>query len=243
VPVSAPWQGQADAVLHSLQVQLPTGLVAVYLHGSAALGGWRPGSDLDVLVVVEDGLLAAWERVAGAVLETALGDPGVPVELSAVTASVAAAPSYDVPYLFHVNSAEQRYGLDRGQGDPDLLAHVAVARAAGIVLLGPPPGAVLATVPRDLLLTYLRGELAWGLQHADATYAVLNACRAAAYDESGVLLSKVDGAAWGARRWPEHAALIGAALTAHQQGESLGGAGPEARAFVGSVAAGMDSGM
>jgi hypothetical protein len=86
-------------------------------------------------------------------------------------------------------------------------------------------------VDRHRLLVYLAHELQWGLDHGDQRYAVLNACRAAAYAEIGLLLSKVSGGRW----WVEHHgpdAPVEKALQAHLAGHDLGPGGVGTRRFV-----------
>lgn len=202
-------------------------LVGVYVHGSAALGGFGPGSDLDVLVVAASD--AEWTRLAGRLLADC-GQPR-PLELSVVDASACAHPARPWPYLLHVNSGESRFSLNPDAGDPDLIAHYAVTRAAGITIIGPPAVDVFGPVVRDELVAYLRDELGWATNSADQRYAVLNACRAVAYAEEGVLLSKPDGARWWLRRFgPEP--LVEHALLAQEIGRDLGPCSSTARSFV-----------
>ncbi|WP_053014285.1 MULTISPECIES: aminoglycoside adenylyltransferase domain-containing protein [Xenorhabdus] len=44
---------EADKTLVIIQKRLAESLVAVYLHGSAVVGGLRPRSDVDLLVVID----------------------------------------------------------------------------------------------------------------------------------------------------------------------------------------------
>jgi hypothetical protein len=61
--------------------------------------------------------------------------------------------------------------------------------------------------------------MAWHRVHEKATlYSVLNACRAWRFADEDVLGSKLDGAAWARRRWPDPA-LIDAAV-ALRRGEA-----------------------
>ncbi|MFC6704563.1 aminoglycoside adenylyltransferase domain-containing protein [Flexivirga alba] len=224
--VEEAWQDQGAAVVSACRRLLP-GLVGVYVHGSAALGGMTNSSDLDVLVITETG-----EGVAGLgrALLADVGSPR-PLELSVVARSAAIQPQWPWPYLLHVNSAEHRANTDSGDGDPDLIAHYAVTRAAGIALTGPEPAEVIGPVDRGQLLDHLGDELRWGLDHSDQRYAVLNACRASAYAATGRLLSKLDGAAW----WVANrgaSQLVERAREAQAAGVDLGPAGSAATAFV-----------
>jgi hypothetical protein len=220
------WSAQADRVAGACTALVP-GLVGVYVHGSAALGGFGPASDLDVLVVA--GGDAEWPALAAQLLMDC-GHPRT-LELSVVEASACAHPARPWPYLLHVNSGESRFGVDPGSGDRDLLAHYAVAGAAGIAIVGPPAADVFGRVSRDDLLEYLREELRWAGESADQRYAVLNACRAIAYADEGLLLSKVGGARWWLHRFgPEP--LVDEALGAQEDGRDLGSCSTRARSFI-----------
>jgi nucleotidyltransferase-like protein len=66
--------GLVDAAVDALGIRL----VGVYVHGSAALGGWVPGaSDLDVMIVAEpDAPDQALEAIAAATVDvTPAGSP------------------------------------------------------------------------------------------------------------------------------------------------------------------------
>ncbi|WP_154796397.1 nucleotidyltransferase domain-containing protein [Occultella kanbiaonis] len=226
--ISQPWRAQA-AVISDLLIAELTTVVGIYLHGSAALGGFGPTSDLDVLVVVRDEPEADWTSVGGALLSAAEG--GRALELSVVRSSEAAAPSPPWPFVLHVNSGAHLCVLGGDGGGPDLIAHYAVVRAAGLPLYGPDPSAVVGGIEREILIGYLTGELEWGRDEADQRYAVLNACRAVAYADHGALLSKVDGGRWWLGRFGP-APLVTSALEAQAAGADLGPCSPSARAFV-----------
>ncbi|WP_446665813.1 aminoglycoside adenylyltransferase domain-containing protein [Flexivirga sp. B27] len=220
------WHAQGDAVVAACRHHL-SDLVGIYVHGSATLGGMTPRSDLDILVVAEP---AVGVSALGQALLGAASHPRA-LELSVVASAAAIQPKQPWPYLLHVNSAEQRVNTIGGAGDPDLIAHYAVTRQSGIALWGPDPEAVFGPVHRAQLLRYLAGELEWGLRHADQRYAVLNACRAVAYAETGRLLSKVDGADWWTRAHGR-SSLVDSARRAQQQGTDLGTPDAGAHSFV-----------
>lgn len=199
------------------------------MHGSAALGGWGPGSDLDMLVTVRDGSDIDWAAAGRLLLSAVLPEPVL--ELSVVVEPDAARPEAPWPFLLHVDHAGHRAVVDNGGGDPDLLMHYVVARTAGITLFGPPAMEAFGPVPRATVLSYLIEELRWGLAEADQRYAVLNACRALAYLREGAVLSKIDGGRWALRAgWSDE--LIEAALDAQAAGSDLGPSTPAARDFV-----------
>lgn len=133
--------------------------------------------------------------------------------------------------MLHINSGQNRVQLGTRGGDPDLLAHYAVAREAGIALIGPDPKDVIGLTDSRQLLHYLCSELQWGVDHADQRYAVLNACRACAYASTGRLMSKIDGAIWWTRlRGPNE--VVTQARDAQAMGVDLGFSTPAARSFV-----------
>ncbi len=202
--ISAPPPGQVAAYARALAGQLMVlaegVLQAAYLHGSAALGGWRPGrSDVDMLFVAADGVSSATVTRMGEVLRAgAAGCPGRELECSVVTVAQARQPAPPWPFVLHVTAGPGRPGRAvrpgrRSPGDPDLLMHYAVCRAAGWPVCGPPPQDLIGVVPRRAILDYLAGELGWGLEHAPEAYAVLNACRALIYLTDHTIVSKIAG--------------------------------------------------
>lgn len=214
-----PWWPQAQAVVGTLRQELGDDLAGVYVHGSAALGGWVPTSDLDVLAVVDDSAHTDWHTLGSRLLAAALAEPVL--EMSVVTTRASTHPMPPWPFLVHVAHGEDRVVLDAGLGDQDLLMHYLVARRAGLALVGTAADQAFGEVPRSLVLPYLGQELAWGLDHADAKYAVLNACRALAYAVDNRVVSKVDGGRWALDRGYDDT-TINRALAAQRQGLLLG---------------------
>jgi len=162
----------------------------VYVHGSAALGGWLAHvSDLDILVVTHGaatrGLLVSFgEEISG----LARSGPASGIELSVIKRELARDPRAPWNFLLHVAVpcdplSSPRVVFDDGAGDPDLLMHIAVTRAAGVAVRGPDPADLFGDPARHSVLAYLASELEWALGQASETYAVLNACRALAYLE------------------------------------------------------------
>lgn len=225
------------AVADVFAARLGERLSGVVLHGSLAMGSFRRGvSDLDLLVVADDDLAPdlrralALDLVALADRRPIAGD----VELSAVRARDAAAPFvHPMPFTLHYGP-DWREAIRRGETDfaaertdPDLAAHVTVARARGIALLGPPPDVLFAPVPWEHYLDAVRGDLAWLLEDENfcdnPPYAVLNLCRVweLADAPKGTVRSKEEGGAWGRTHLPAtFAPLIDQAL-AHRRGAAV----------------------
>src|SRR5215469_15151476 len=113
------------------------GLLAAYLHGSAALGGWNEQrSDVDMLFIAADGIDADSVAAIGEqLLAWAVYCPGRGLECSVVTAGQAARPVAPFPFCLHSGTGANGQRLYLGTevpGDRDLLMHYEVCRAAGI---------------------------------------------------------------------------------------------------------------
>lgn len=132
-----------------------------------------------------------------------------------------AAPAFELHITTASDDAKVVDGHQRN-GDPDLVLHFAVARAAGR-LLGPGtrPAEVFAYVADDLIVAQLATELRWGAEHAPGEYAVLNACRAWKFAVDRTLVSKIDGGLWALCRTEESDRnLIAAAIDGQRSGLS-----------------------
>jgi streptomycin 3"-adenylyltransferase len=222
-----------------LSGRLDTGLVGVYLHGSAALGGWHPDrSDVDVLAVCAAPLAPdELHELAAAVSVRSLPCPvDAGLEFGLVTAESAIAPCAEPRFELDLTTSAAAgdtptLGHDRA-GHADYLMHFAVCRAHGRVLAGPPPADVFGEAPAALLDAAFADELRWGAEHASPAYRVLNACRAWRFASERELVSKVAGGEWALGRG-EGDEAIRAAL-AHQRG------GP-ARPIDPAVVAGLEA--
>lgn len=209
-----------ESLADALTTVLDSQLVGLYVHGSMALGGFDPGrSDVDVLVVTS-GPMTPQRRSAAAyaVSEAVLPCPAQGLELSIVTRAVALHPSPRPAFELHITTALRDSKVIDGHGragDPDLVLHFAVCRAAGkVVGRGLPPAQAFGPVARSLVLGQLVKELGWAAEHAADEYAILNACRAWKFAVESDLVSKVEGGRWALERVGDecHRALIAAAL-------------------------------
>jgi predicted nucleotidyltransferase len=192
-----PW-AYASEIAQRLRSILSDRLAGLYLHGSAALGGWNPEqSDVDLLGVSTETIGSNTAEAIAAAL-TELEAPGKGLEFSLVTLPSLAGISPRPPFELHVaTGADARVVSGAGHpGDADLVLHYAVCRARGVTVCGPQPGEVFPDIPRALALMAMLDELSWGLDHAPARYAVLNACRAWAFAEGKGILSKIEGGLW-----------------------------------------------
>jgi Nucleotidyltransferase domain len=168
------------------------GLVGVYVHGSAVLGGFLPErSDVDVLVVVADPVPADSQAPLGeALLAAAYPCPGIGLELSVITAATAADLG-DCRFEVHIASPDEVVVGSGHTGDADLILYAEVCRRSGLAAFGPPASSVFGAVLPTRLVTAIVAELEWGVPSAAFEYAVLNACRALRFAADGSLQSKV----------------------------------------------------
>lgn len=221
-PGNAGWRPVAGRVVEVATDLLGEAVRGVYVHGSAALGGWGPGSDVDMILVVKPPTSFDWTTVGEVFGQTG---QSIALEVSVVAEAAARRPAAPWPFLLHVDTRHRRQRLVLGSampGDSDLVMHYAVCRTHGLRLVGPPPEEIIGAVPRADVIDYLAAELDWAVAHADARYVVLNACRAHAYAATGQLLSKLDGAHWARPVHPAFAALIEHAHRAQRGGVDLG---------------------
>lgn len=190
----------AERLAAACAVLLGDPLVAVYLHGSLTLGGYRPGRiDVDVLVVVERPLEEG-ELAALRALVERLGED-VAVDLRVVTREAAGRPARAPALELGVEVRRGRpLELRTHVAEPDLVAELAVVRAFGRSLVGPAPEAVVGPVPDEWVIAYGDELLArWQRLTDDAEHAelmVLTACRIWRFAAEGVLCAKHDAGRW-----------------------------------------------
>ncbi len=203
VPVSVP-PAIADYTAHiaaAIVAVIGRDLEAVYLHGSAVLGGFGVDrSDVDALAVVRRPL--GRERLgelAAAVSHARIPNPACGLELDVITLDVARRPRHPSPFELNLSTGPDGdvavFGESHGPST-DVILHLAVVRTAGVALVGPPATEVVGAIPREWLLAEFRHELDWGLEHGSTAYQTLNAARVWRFAEEGVICSKVDGGRW-----------------------------------------------
>lgn len=223
---------QVDGLVESVRLLLGQALAGVYLHGSLACGCFNPErSDLDLLALTTRpitreaklGLVKAFLRRSSA---------PTPLEISVVARGDLAPWRYPTPYQLHfseawrarlqaeVTSVAWLAWPDGAQGtDPDLAAHVTMARARGIALLGPPPAQILPEAPpADFLASILRdSEDALTQPLANPVSTVLNLCRIAWYLRAQVVSSKEEAGVWAQETVrPAHQPLVRQALATYR---------------------------
>ena len=133
-------------------------LVGMYLHGSAVLGGLRPHSDID-LIVVSKRRTSTDEKRRLVVLLLELsgwgGSIGRPLELDVVVQSEIRPWRYPPTFDFHFDEL-LREDFEKGELEPwptptnqDLASVITMALVGDAALYGPPPTEVFDPVPRE----------------------------------------------------------------------------------------------
>lgn len=208
---------QLAALAGVLRDVVGANLLAAYLHGSAVLGGLRPASDLDVLVVLGRSLDPA-ERAELFERILPLSGPGAGgrhLEVAAVVAGEVRPWRYppvgDFLYGDWLIDEFHRLGPPTPGPEPDLAITLSQVLAGGRVLLGPDPATLLDPVPAgDLVragtdgLDGLLADLA-----GDTRNVLLTLARIWCTIATGRVVAKDAAAAWAGERVPdEHARVL-----------------------------------
>ncbi len=208
-------------------------LNGLYLHGSLAMGCFRPwSSDIDLLAVTHAPMQREEKlslvRVVMAVAEA--GEQFHKVEFSVVTAEDALRASHPIPYVLHYSDSwHQAYKEGRAEHvitgglDDDLAAHFMVLRQRGVALYGVPVDQAIGQVSREDYLRAVWADIAGSASNVAErpAYTVLNLCRTIMYLQTGYVGSKKEGGMW-AMEVPEltqFAPLIAEALGEYTSGQ------------------------
>jgi predicted nucleotidyltransferase len=220
-------------ICKSVKAILGSNLSAVYLHGSLATGSfYPPKSDLDLLILVHRKLDTDTQKILHKVFfDLNAGRPITgAIELSILLTNAAKHPVHPVFYELHYGenyNAMIRDGIfdyaGPRKGDPDLAAHLTVARAFGVPLYGPPTQETLGEVPWVDFMHAVLGDLKWILEEENILispfYSVLNACRILQLLKTGemIVANKEEGAQWALDNLPlAHHKIINSALTCYR---------------------------
>lgn len=226
------------AVLAELRAGFGRDLCGVWLHGSAVSGGLRPGSDIDLLVVIDRPMTPALRRHLGdALMRLSAPYPAPPGGARCLEVLVFRADRLAMGR--HPAEAEFVYGewlradFEAGEApavtaDPEFTLVLAQARGQARALLGPPLEQVLPQVPaadiRRAMGDALPALMA-GLQ-GDARNCLLTLARMWRTARCGDFVPKDVAAAWAMEDLPAPvAAVLGAARDGYLAGRA--GMGPD----------------
>lgn len=210
---------QTERVLRLVGGVLGDGMVGAYLHGSAALGGLRPHSDLDLFVVAARRLPGRERRaLVDGLLELSrhpARDGLRPVELTVVVQSAVRPwrhpPEREFQYGEWLRGEYERGLVPAPEPDPDLAPLITMVLLANRPLAGPPPADVLDPVPRGDLVRTMTGGVPALLAdlESDTRNVVLTLARVWSTVATGRIMPKDAAAEWALPRLPvEHRPVL-----------------------------------
>ncbi|MGC9541773.1 aminoglycoside adenylyltransferase family protein [Streptomyces sp. UG1] len=212
----------AQALLPVLHHTLGTAILGIYLHGSAALGGLRPHSDIDVLVVVRERMSPDQRRALVRELMEVSGGGSRPVELIVVVQDDVRPwrypPTCEFLYGEWLRDEYERGVLPAREPSPDLAPLLTMVLSANAPLYGPPPADLLDPVPHaDLRRAIVAAvpELLAELE-SDTRNVLLTLARIWVTLATGTVRSKDAAADWALARLPaEHRPVLAHARAVH----------------------------
>lgn len=221
---------EADNALWIVQQRLPESL-AVYLHGSAVVGGLRPRSDVDLLVVIDQPMTSDVREQLAADLMRVSGrypvDPEGrrPVELIVFLRADLAASRYPARSEF-IYGEWLRHDYERGDiplsvCDPELTLVLAQARHEATPLVGQNASHLLPTIPSSDIRRAIKEALPALIEtlQGDERNVLLTLVRMWRTLVTGEFVSKDVAADWAATRLPaEQASVLADAREAYLTG-------------------------
>ncbi|WP_340682446.1 aminoglycoside adenylyltransferase domain-containing protein [Amycolatopsis coloradensis] len=198
---------RVEPLLDHLDREDPGGVLGLYLYGSAAAGGLKPDSDVDLLLLTRRSLGESERAALVSLLSRLSGWRGHadrfpdaadrrPIELTGIV--VGGKPSHrDFQYGEWLREDLVRGRLPWPVEDPDVVILVATAHAAHRVLRGPALADLLDPVPRELLRDAALGVIPGLLSEieGDERNVLLTLARIVVTVETGGIVSKDAAAA------------------------------------------------
>ncbi|MFB8018547.1 aminoglycoside adenylyltransferase family protein [Streptomyces rubiginosohelvolus] len=192
-------------------------LIGAYLHGSSVLGGLKPASDVDVLLVSRRSMDEQERRalLEGLLSISGSGDTARPVELTVVVQSEVRPwrypPTCDFLYGEWLRAEYEAGTVPRAEPMPDLALLISMTLTGDAPLTGPRPVQVLDPVPHaDLVRASVAGipELLDDLE-GDTRNVLLTLARIWATLATGRIMPKDAAAGWAVGQLPpEHRAVL-----------------------------------
>ncbi|NBE53253.1 aminoglycoside adenylyltransferase family protein [Streptomyces boluensis] len=205
---------QTAAVVRLVAETFGADLIGMYLHGSALLGGLRPHSDVDVLVVVRERTTARTRRALVEALlpisgDRADGGPARPVELTVVVQRDVRPwrfpPRCEFQYGEWLREAYEGGVTPEPEPSADLALLFTMVLQGDAPLAGPPPAEVLDAVPYADVVRALRAGVPELLAElgSDTRNVLLTLARIWSTLRTGTISSKGAAADWALARLPE----------------------------------------
>ncbi|PQQ28320.1 adenylyltransferase [Photorhabdus luminescens] len=211
---------EADKTLLIVQKRLAESLVAVYLHGSAVVGGLRPRSDVDLLVVIDQPMTSEVREFLAADLMMISGqypsdtNGRRPVELIVFLHADLAASLYPARSEF-IYGEWLRHEYEVGEipkpfCDPELTLVLAQSRQEAVPLVGPNASSLIPAIPRLNIRRAIKDVLPnlIATLQGDERNVLLTLARMWLTLVTGEFVSKDVAADWAAARLPAIQATV-----------------------------------
>ncbi|MBQ6934431.1 MAG: DUF4111 domain-containing protein [Clostridia bacterium] len=203
-------------------------LVGIYLHGSLAMGHFKPKtSDIDLIIVVNSPLSHDEKRKYLEMI-TSLDER---IEMSIVLRSACRPFVHPAPFELHISKAHlasykadpDGYIIRMTGTDRDLAAHFSIINTHGKKLYGEEISDVFDIVSREDYMDSIIYDIVNAASEIteNPVYFTLNLCRALAYKRKGLILSKGQGGLWGMVNIPGYSNFIFSAVQAQHSGEEM----------------------
>ncbi|MBD2810704.1 DUF4111 domain-containing protein [Xenorhabdus sp. Vera] len=211
---------EADKALLIIQKRLAESLVAVYLHGSAVVGGLRPRSDVDLLVVIDQPMTSKVRECLANDLMIISGrypsepDGHRPIELIIFLSTDLSASLYPARSEFIYGEwlrHEYEIGtISKPVCDPELTLVLAQSRGEAIPLLGPSASSLLPVIPKSDIRRAIKDILPDLIEtlKGDERNVLLTLARMWRTLVTGEFVSKDVAADWAAVRLPDIQATV-----------------------------------
>lgn len=204
-------------------------LTGIYLHGSMAMGCFHPKqSDIDLIVMVESGMEFEEKLcLMKEIVRLNRNAPAKGVEISFVQKKFCKPFVYPTPFELHFSPVHLQRFYDNPEDyieqmrgtDQDLAAHFTIINHYGVRLHGEEIKKVFGAVPKQ----DYADSIFYDIENAsediaeNPVYVILNLCRALAYFNGGLILSKEKGAKWALTHLErEYSSLVLQALQAYR---------------------------
>jgi len=224
---------QLDETLELLRAVLRDDLVAAYLYGSATLGGLKPRSDVDLLIVsARATTLTERQKLGDALMRISAHpsatDPRRPIELTLVVAADVTQPRLppvtDFQYGEWLRGAfEDGRVSPANANDPDLLVLLTEVRQHGLVLIGRPAqeliGFVAAATLNQAMVATIPALTAPDKFASDTANVLLTLARIWTTLSTGQIVPKDVAADWAiARLAPDESVALEQARATYRAG-------------------------
>ncbi len=188
-------------------------ITGIYLYGSAALGGLRPASDIDILIIVNESMTPCARKELTARLMSVSGPPGHPdkrpLEVT-VLRQCDIIPFQFPPRYEYLYGEWLRPGLEAGNipqpgHNPDLAILLWQARQHSVALQGTEAEKLIPPIPFSVIQMAIRDSLPGLLDwlKGDERNVLLTLARMWFTLETGRICSKDAAAEWAGAKLPK----------------------------------------